>query len=193
MQSPEAILEQLQERFEGEIQELDRGPNDKSDPTIPVSRDAIRRVGEFLRDDPDLAFDSLMNLTAMELPESLRVVYHLHSLTHRHKITLRVEFSPLPTPCKDIWVPSLFEVWPVAAWMEREVWDLFGIHFSEHPDVYSRGVEGWSLTNEGRPRRLVLPHDWEGHPLRKDYQERPDFHGIPTTRRNPLEKGEQDG
>lgn len=189
MLSPQAILAKIQERFEGEVRDLDLGSTGKSDPTIPVNREAIRRLAEFLRDEPDLQFDSLMNLTAVEWPDSLRVIYQLHSLSHRHKITLRVDFPPLPTPCEEVWVPSLYDVWPVAAWMEREVWDLFGIHFAEHPDVYHRGDEGWSIANEGRPRRLVLPHDWPGHPLRKDYKQPGPYHGIPITRRNPLEKG----
>ena len=189
MLSPEQIQGRLEDRFEGEIYELDLGPTEKGDPSIPVNREAIPRVAEFLRDTPDLAFDSLVDLTAVELPDSLRVVYHLHSMKYRHKITIRVDFPPLPTPCEEIWLPSLAEVWPVAGWMEREVWDLFGIHFSNHPNTYLRGEEGTTVANEGRVRRLLLPNDWEGHPLRKDYRQNRSYHGIPLHRRNPLQKG----
>src|SRR6266571_516606 len=74
-------------------------------------------------------------------------------------------------PREDPAIPTLVNVWSVANWQERECYDLLGVLFEGHPDL----------------RRLLLPDDWEGYPLRKDYGEKDEYHGIPTTRPNPLE------
>ena len=95
----------------------------------------------------------------------IEVVYHLFSYKHRHGIVLKVE-ADRAQPV----VPTIEGVWKAANWMEREVYDLFGVTFSGHPDL----------------RRVMLPDDWVGHPLRKDYQEAGGYHGIPNLRENPL-------
>lgn len=119
--------------------------------TVVVRRDKIVEVARFLRDDPELQFNYLMDLTAVDyLPRRPRfeVVYHFLSLPH--KLRLRVK---VPVPEEDPVVPTLCGLWKVANWFEREVWDMFGIRFAGHPDL----------------RRILMYDEFEGHPLRKDY------------------------
>lgn len=143
------------------------------DAWIGVKPEAIREVCRFLRDDPRCRFASLMCLSGVDAldekaPEASRwwVVYHLHSMALRHKAVLKVEL-----PRQDgVSLPSVADVWPAADWSEREVFDLFGIAFEGHPD----------------PRRILLPDDWAGHPLRKDYKEPEDYHGIKVKAEYPV-------
>jgi NADH-quinone oxidoreductase subunit C len=119
--------------------------------TIYLRPESLRRVCEFLRDAPGLSFKYLADLTAVDLyPQALRfeVVCHLLSLETSGRLRLKVR-----VPGENPKVDSLVSVWPSANAFEREVFDLFGIRFEGHPDL----------------RRILLPEDWEGHPLRKDY------------------------
>jgi NADH-quinone oxidoreductase subunit C len=117
-------------------------------PQILVTSKAIADVARFVLMEPDLRFDSLMTLAAVDRGESLSVVYQLHSMTHRHKVALRVDV-PRGNPV----IPTVSDVWLTAEWHEREAFDVMGVQFEGHPD----------------PRRILLPDDWVGHPLRKDY------------------------
>ena len=120
-------------------------------PTVFIPADRLLEAGRFLRDDPDLRFALLADLTAVDwLPREPRfeVVYHLVSIEHSYRLRVMVRVSGASAS-----LPTVADVWPAAGWMEREVWDLFGIAFDGHPDL----------------RRLIMPEDWEGHPLRKDY------------------------
>src|ERR1043166_7332251 len=120
------------------------------DPYIKGRTAKIAHVATFLRDDVDLQFDFLMCLSGVDYTKGiLGVVYNLFSMTKRHKITMKVEV-PVDKPE----VPSVVSVWPSANWHEREAYDMFGIVFTVHPDL----------------RRILLPDDWEGYPLRKDYK-----------------------
>jgi NADH-quinone oxidoreductase subunit C len=107
-------------------------------------------------------------LTGVDWPDKseIHVVVHLFSYTHKHRVVLKVAL-----PRESATMPTLSTVWSAANWQERECWDLLGVHFEGHPDL----------------RRIMLPDDWEGHPLRKDYKQKAEYHGIPTTRTNPLE------
>jgi NADH-quinone oxidoreductase subunit C len=135
-------------------------------PWVVFATDAIGDVAAFMKSEPDLAFDNLMCLSAADYPKEnpprLEVVYHLFSYTHGHKFVLKVH-----VPREKGRVPTVERVWPVANWHEREAYDLFGIVFEGHSDM----------------RRILLPDDWEGHPLRKDWVD-PDFyngmHAKPT-------------
>jgi NADH-quinone oxidoreductase subunit C len=118
---------------------------------IFVSRDDVPEVARVLRDRANLRFDLLAELTAVDFwPREPRfeVVYVLVSLEQRVRLRMKVRLHG-----DDAHVGTVSGVWPAANWLEREVWDLFGIAFDDHPD----------------PRRLLMPEDWEGHPLRKDY------------------------
>lgn len=119
--------------------------------TLFIRREKLRRVAEFLRDDPELAFSFLADVTAVDhYPSEPRFesVYHLLSLYSAERLRLKVRL-----PGDDPRVESMVAVWPAANAYEREVFDLFGIHFDNHPFL----------------RRILMPEDWEGHPLRKDY------------------------
>jgi NADH-quinone oxidoreductase subunit C len=122
-------------------------------------------VAHFARTEPDLAFDALMDLTGYDLlgypaaepSDAIAVLYLLHSMRHRHKLTLRV-LAPR-SACS---VPTASGEWPAALYFEREVWDLLGVRFEGHPSL----------------ERIMCPDDWVGHPLRKDYVYPDDYHGV---------------
>lgn len=121
------------------------------DATAVVDRGRILDVMRFLRDDPECAFEMLADLTAVDyLPDRPRfeVVYHLLSVSRKQRVRVKAR-----VPEDDPEIESLIPVWPAANWMEREIWDLYGITFRNHPDL----------------RRILLYEGFEGHPLRKDY------------------------
>ncbi|HZH26700.1 MAG TPA: NADH-quinone oxidoreductase subunit C [Azospirillaceae bacterium] len=118
--------------------------------TIVVRRDAIVRVMTFLRDDTNCLFKQLVDLCGADYPvreERFDVVYNLLSLKHNQRIRVKVRTD------EDTPVPSVTPVWNTAGWFEREAWDLYGIFFSDHPDL----------------RRILTDYGFEGHPLRKDF------------------------
>ena len=119
--------------------------------TVFVSQAEVPAIARALRDTPALAFGLLAELTAVDYwPREPRyeVVYLLVSFAHRTRLRMKVRLAG-----EDAHLATVSDVWPAANWLEREVWDLMGIAFDGHPD----------------PRRLLMPEDWEGHPLRKDY------------------------
>ncbi|OGQ88649.1 MAG: NADH dehydrogenase [Deltaproteobacteria bacterium RIFOXYA12_FULL_58_15] len=157
------IHENLKARFGDRIGSL---TVDNPDPFIVVDRSALKEIGTFLKDEPGYEFDFLENLTGLDLGDKFVSVYHLLSYKHRHSLVLRVELSKdQPT------APSVSEVWPAANWHEREQYDLLGITYTGHPDL----------------RRIMLPEDWVGHPLRKDYEQPKGYHGISHERANVLD------
>jgi NADH-quinone oxidoreductase subunit C len=111
----------------------------------------------FLRDDEKTNFDYLSCLSGVDNKETLGVVYHLFSMTKKHKITIKVEL-----PKDNPEVNTVERVWRTADWHEREAFDMYGIIFKGHHDL----------------RRILNPYDWEGHPLRKDYKQPDEYHGI---------------
>lgn len=124
---------------------------------VVVAPAQINAVARYLRDDPALSFDSLMCLSGVDYKETFAVAYHLHSLKHRHAIGVKA-FLPREAPS----LPTVDDVWPAANFHEREAFDLYGIVFEGSKDL----------------RRILLPEDWEGHPLRKDYKYPDFYHGI---------------
>ena len=150
-----AIHARLAERFGAKIV---AAQPEAVNPWIVVAPDAIVDVAMFARDDSALAFDNLMNLSAVDYPKEtpprIEIVYHLFSYKLRHTFVLKVHL-PRERPA----VPTVESVWPAANWHEREAFDLFGVTFSGHSDL----------------RRILLPDDWQGHPLRKDWVD-PDFY-----------------
>ena len=119
--------------------------------TVVVYREHLRPLTEFLISDPDLAFTYLSDVTGVDrfpIEPRFELNYHLLSLSKRATLRLRVRL-----PGDDPLTESVVPVWPTANWHEREIFDLFGIRFEGHPNL----------------RRMLLPEDWEGYPLRKDY------------------------
>jgi NADH-quinone oxidoreductase subunit C len=162
--TPQEIHQRLQARFGEAVGPLSEP---KIDPFAVVKAQAIVEVARFLRDEPGLEMDFCEDLTALDWPKRnvIEVVYHLFSYRLRHGMVLKVE-ADRANPS----VPSVEGVWKAANWMEREVYDLFGVSFEGHPDL----------------RRVLLPDDWVGHPLRKDYQEAGGYHAISNLRENPM-------
>lgn len=146
------VIDALKESFP-ELQ-----PNPRSDGWVEVNVPAEQwhDVALRLRDDPKLHFDYLGLLSAVDYTEKgFQVVYHLHSLVANRKLVVKVD---VPGGRENPVLDSVVDVWPTADWHEREAWDMMGISFKGHPDL----------------RRILMPEDWVGHPLRKDYvDERP--------------------
>jgi NADH-quinone oxidoreductase subunit C len=150
------ISEALRARFGTSL--LDAKVEGVIDPWVKVAPAGAREIALFLRDDAAMMFDVLMCLSGMDYGGGkLGVVYHLDSTRERHKIVVKTEVT-----AADPHVASVESVWKTANWHEREAFDLYGIVFDGHPDL----------------RRILMPDDWEGFPLRKDYQVPEFYNGM---------------
>lgn len=144
------VVQRLRERLADAVLEVRRWRNET---TVRLAPEGLLPACRLLRDEDDLAFDLLASITGVDrlrLPDPaprFEVVYHLYSLRHKRRLRLKVRVEA------DRAVPSVTGVWATADWHEREVFDLFGVPFAGHPDL----------------TRILMPDDWEGHPLRKDY------------------------
>jgi NADH-quinone oxidoreductase subunit C len=158
------IFEALKARFGESILELSEAG---FDPSIRVAPTALVEICLFLRDEAGFEFDCLSNESGVDYPkrDEIEVVYHLYSYVHCHGVALKTA-----TPRDDARLPTVEGVWKTANWMEREIYDLLGVHFDGHTDL----------------RRIMMPEDWVGHPLRKDFVEPEEYHGIPTRRESLL-------
>lgn len=154
------IYEELVGHFPGVALEFCEGQ--AGDPYILVPTDKMVSVCEMLKLVEIFAFDCLSDETAVDRNDSFELVYHLFSYRHSHSLVLKVKLPREKAPH----INTVEELWPVANWYEREIYDLFGIVFDGHSDL----------------RRIMMPEDWIGHPLRKDYKEEEDYRGIGTTR-----------
>jgi len=151
----QAIFDTLKGKFGDAVVELQ---SDRFSPAfVVVAPASVKEISRFLRDDPALFFDSLMSLSGVDYKEKFAVAYHLHSMKLHHAIGMKA-YLPRETPS----LPTVDDVWPAANFQEREAFDLFGIVFEGSKDL----------------RRILLPEDWEGHPLRKDYKYPDFYHGI---------------
>jgi NADH-quinone oxidoreductase subunit C len=145
--SNHALVKKLREHLDGAITEASEFIGQLS---IRVSASRIVEVCELLKRDSETPFEYLSDLTCAHYPDRdapFEIVYNLYSIKANERVRLKVGIG------EEEDVESVTGVWPAANWMEREVFDLFGVHFLHHPDL----------------RRLLLPPDWEGHPFRKDY------------------------
>lgn len=146
--SAELLYNKVNEKFPGAVEEV---VEFRGEQTFVIVKEKLKEICTFLHDDEALQFDLLEDIVADDmLPEFPRfaVNYHLHSIPHNHILRLRVLVED-----PDEGPETLTAVWPIATWLEMEVWDLMGVRF-----------EG-----NNKLRRLFLPEDWQGYPLRKDY------------------------
>jgi len=148
--------ERIKERFPEDVVEVSVA---RGEDAVVIRREAVPRIFTFLKEDPDLGFDGLIDLTAVDYlgrRPRFDVVYHLLSFATKQRLRVKVRLEE-----GDAEVPSLTTLWGSANWLEREVWDMYGIHFTGHPNL----------------KRLLMYEEFQGHPLRKDY---------PVQRRQPL-------
>jgi len=143
--------------------------SENGQPFLFCKPDEVTALLRFLRDEPAVRCDTLMDLTGFDLlkypsatpSDAIAVVYLLWSHVHRHKATVIVHAER--AACR---VPTASAIWPAAIYFEREVWDLLGVRFDGHPSLL----------------RIMCPQDWAGHALRKDYAYPAEYHGIPHLR-----------
>jgi NADH-quinone oxidoreductase subunit C len=143
----DVILKKLKERFAESILEVREF---REELTLIIRKEDIVQICQFSRDDPELGFNFLSDLCGVDWSERkprFDLVYNLYSISKNHRVRLKVRVEDGES------VPSVTSVWSTANWHEREVFDMFGIRFEGHPDL----------------RRILMPEDWEGHPLRKDF------------------------
>jgi NADH-quinone oxidoreductase subunit C len=168
------FLDRLKKRFGDKI----TGSNFEAiDPWIEVTPAGLVEVCQYLKSEPDLSFELLNCITGVDYFEPdpkkaakatfqphVEVVYHLSSVSKKHSLVLKVILPRWTNdrPGELPEVPSTSSVWPAANWHEREVFDLSGVNFTGHPDL----------------RRILCPEDWEGYPLRKDYEMPLEYHGM---------------
>lgn len=139
------LEQRLREQFPAAVEEVAMTVDF---PTVTVSKEQFLDICRFARDT--LGFDAPQNVNGIDRVTHFEVVYHLYSMRECRFLGLKVKL-----PRDDPHTPSAFEIWRGVDWHEREVFDLFGVIFENHPDL----------------RRILLPDDWEGHPARKDYKE----------------------
>lgn len=155
MKKAEEIFQLLKDNFPESNLELKT--DQPTEPVLLVSPNEIDKMSVFLHDNQELQFDSLVLLSGVDEVKAnlLSVYYHIESTSIKHKIVLKVV-----TDRSNPEINSVTSVWKCADWHEREAYDMYGIKFTNHPDL----------------RRILMPYDWEaGYPLRKDY-ENPEFY-----------------
>jgi NADH-quinone oxidoreductase subunit C len=140
------------------------------DPYLMIPVEKLRQLAAFLKEEPALEFDTLMTVSGVHQTgeiEKIEVVYHLFSYRHGHRLTFKVQLEhPLVLFHYYLRVDTVSDIWPAAGWLEREAYDMLGVHFKGNRDF----------------RRLLLPTDWQGYPLLKDYQESDTYRSITTSR-----------
>ena len=149
------LVAAIQAKFPG-LQEIPKAQGqvrgDELYLAVPAAE--LTELCRYLRFDPPLSFDFLSFVTSVDWKTHFEVVYYLTSTLHKHKLVLKVKLEDRANPE----APTISTIWPAADWQEREIYDLMGIKFQGHYNL----------------RRILLPEDWEGYPLRKDYVAKPD-------------------
>jgi len=154
--TPKAIAQLVEDQL-GEVVVF---VEDALHPRLETTAEHWRELAVLLHKNEQLGFDWLACITGLDYvaDNQLAACYELKSTTQGHAIAVKVRVAR-DAPI----IPSVCDLWPAADWHEREIYDLLGIKFTNHPDL----------------RRILLPDDWQGHPLRKDYEFPREYHGIP--------------
>ena len=139
----------IRSRFADQVQEIIEAVGEV---TVVAKREGLVELMTFLRDEPSLRFNYLSDIGGLDLGEfaspRFAIVYQLYSLEHNHRLRVKVFVEE-----DDAVVPTMWGVWKTSNWLEREIYDMFGVTFEGHPDL----------------RRILMPADYEGYPLRKDF------------------------
>ncbi|MDY6862097.1 MAG: NADH-quinone oxidoreductase subunit C [Thermodesulfobacteriota bacterium] len=144
----EKTIEKLKDQFKESILDVTEF---RGETTVKAKKQDIVKISRLLHDDPELSYDYLSDVVGVDYlgnKPRFEVVYHLYSITNNTRLRVKVDVDE-----KDPKVDTVTTIWRSADWPERECYDLFGIKFNHHPDL----------------RRILLPDEWNGHPLRKDY------------------------
>jgi NADH-quinone oxidoreductase subunit C len=162
LKTVEEIKTAIEAAIPGAAVELVSNPSVSAQHSLRVAPASAFAVAKFLRDDSDLKLDFLSNVTGVDWPDSIEVVYHLYSVEKKHgPVILRMKTV---NRSDQVELPSLTPIWRSAEFQEREVFDLYGIVFTGHPDL----------------RRLLMWDEFKDHPMRRDYVEPDDFEYEPT-------------
>ena len=170
MKTVEEIKAMIEAAVPGVVVEIAPNPNPSLQPSLRIAPSHALAVAKFLRDDAELKLDYLSNVTGVDWPESLEAVYHLYSVEKKHgPVVLRMKTS---NRTDQVELPSLTLIWRSAEFQEREIFDLYGIVFTGHPDL----------------RRLLMWEGFKDHPMRRDYVAPDDFEYEPTAHDEVLKR-----
>ncbi len=154
--SPQKLFELLKKRFGEAVLSLDA--ENSIPPKFVIQPDKVHEIAEFLKNTGDLEYDQLMSLTGQDLGNELSVVSHLYSTKFKAALALEAKVTR-----EEPELDSISDLYATANWHEREAYDMVGVVFTGHPNL----------------KRILLPLDWEGYPLRKDYKPADYWHGMP--------------
>jgi NADH-quinone oxidoreductase subunit C len=172
MKTVEEIKAMIEAAVPGAAVEIASNPNPSLPHSLRIAPSHALAVARFLRDDADLKLDYLSNVTGVDWPESLEVVYHLYSVEKKHgPVVLRMSTV---NRTDQVELPSLTLIWRSAEFQEREIFDLYGIVFTGHPDL----------------RRLLMWEGFKDHPMRRDYVAPDDFEYEPTAHDEVLKQAQ---
>ncbi|MGH7144042.1 MAG: NADH-quinone oxidoreductase subunit C [Planctomycetota bacterium] len=153
--------ETLLAKLQGKFPDVFSAPGEIGEVVTEIPAHQVREILTFLRDTPELKFDSLMSLAGYDDGKDIMVVYPMYSMIHRHRLLLKARVGR-----EEPRIDTVCDIFRIANFMEREAYDLYGIEFVGHPDL----------------RRIMNPEDWIGWPGRKDYEYPEQYNGVPTIR-----------
>ena len=172
MKTVEEIKSAIEAAVPGAVVEIAPNPNSSLPHSLRIAPDNMLAVAKFLRDDEELKLDYLSNVTGVDWPESLEAVYHLYSVEKKHgPVIIRMHTE---NRTDHVELPSLTPIWRSAEFQEREIFDLYGIVFTGHPDL----------------RRLLMWEGFKDHPMRRDYVAPDDFEYEPTAHDEVLKRAQ---